>query len=227
MGLFSKVTGLDRRDELTARALAEAGSYRKKGLGNYTVTVHSTYSGPALLPRLTPFVVEQLQAAGHEVVGVQTDEWSYNSHISCRPASPAPTAAVPEHEQHLNPAPAAPVSSPRVGYMHSLPTDKLIDETLDFINWAMRGAVPTPMRAQARGWALQPGRFEIAVVPSEAIDAGQYAASEEGREVERWITDHDAWTHPDLVSHGPPSIVWFESSALEQQAEEWTPINPN
>lgn len=226
MGLFSKVTGLDRRDELMTKALAEAGAYRDKGLGNYTVTVHSTYSGPALLPRLTTFVVEQLQAAGHEVLGVQTDDWSYNSHISCRAASAGPTVGVPERKQVIKTAPAASVRSPRVGYMHSLPAAKLVNETLDFINWAMRGAAPAPMRAQARGWALQPGGLEIAVVPSDATDAGLYASSEEGREVEKWMVDHDAWTHPDLVGHGPPSVVWFESSTFDEQADDWTPINP-
>lgn len=101
--MFSKAAGIDKRDELTRKAIQDANAHAARGLERYTITVHSTGGGSAQLPRLTPYVVEHLHAAGHEVLGVQTEEWAYNAHISCRttravqPAvhQPVPTNAEP------------------------------------------------------------------------------------------------------------------------------------
>ena len=235
MGLFSKATGIDRRDELTVKAIKEADAYAAKALERYTVTVHSTYGGSALLPRLTPFVVKQLQAAGHEVLGVQTDDWSYNAHISCRAASVARPPEVPRERQQqgndnsrsdaaASPRVAAP--SARTGYMHGLPAGTIINESLDFINWAMSGRVPTPLRAQIRGWALERGSLEVAVVPLDGDDPGLYASTDDGREVQQWVLDHDVWAHPQLVGCGPPSVVWFDAEAFDRAADAWTLVKP-
>lgn len=89
MGLFSKVLGVDRRDQLASKAVAQAEAFVKQGLDQFTVTVHSTYGGSAQLGQLAPHVVSQLQARGLQVVGVEMQESSYDAFITCR--APEPT----------------------------------------------------------------------------------------------------------------------------------------
>ena len=86
MGLFTKIAGVDRRDQLTAKALAEAQSLSEQGLSQFTISLHSTHGGLAQLSSLTPHVVRELQTRGFEVIGVETQASAYNAHLTCRSA---------------------------------------------------------------------------------------------------------------------------------------------
>jgi hypothetical protein len=80
MGFRERLAGTHNRDVLTGQTLAEARSAASKGLHDFTITVHSTYGGLALLPRLVPHVVSVLQENGFSVVNVVKDDWAYNAH---------------------------------------------------------------------------------------------------------------------------------------------------
>jgi hypothetical protein len=84
MGFRERLAGTHHRDMLTERALAESRSAASKGLREFTITVHSSYGGSALLPRLVPHVVSALQDNGFAVVNIVRDEWAYNAHLTVR-----------------------------------------------------------------------------------------------------------------------------------------------
>jgi hypothetical protein len=86
MGLKERLAGTHNRDAHVAKALNEARANAHRGLPEFTITVHSTDGGAALLPRLVPFVVDRLQEQGFRVVNVSTDEWAYNAHLTVRTA---------------------------------------------------------------------------------------------------------------------------------------------
>lgn len=85
MGLRERLAGTEQRDRITAAALADAQKAAANGLPEVTVTVHSTHGGSALLPRLVPHVVSEMQRNGFAVVNVTQDDWAYNANPN-RPA---------------------------------------------------------------------------------------------------------------------------------------------
>ena len=84
MGMLERLAGVTTRDNLTEKAVSDAARAQANGLSEFTITVHSTSGGLALLPRLVPHVVSVLQEQGYAVINISTDEWAYNSHLTLR-----------------------------------------------------------------------------------------------------------------------------------------------
>jgi hypothetical protein len=84
MGFRERLAGTHHRDRLTEQALRDARSAASQGLREFTITVHSTHGGLALMPRLVPHVVSALQENGFAVVNIVKDDWAYNAHLTVR-----------------------------------------------------------------------------------------------------------------------------------------------
>ena len=84
MGFLDRVAGVNKRDQHTQKALDDARHAKSQGLNEFTVVVHSTDGGAALLPRLVPHVIDTLQGEGFSVVNVSIAEWQYNAHLTVR-----------------------------------------------------------------------------------------------------------------------------------------------
>lgn len=220
VGLFSKAAGIDKRDELTEKAIRDADAHAARGLERYTITVHSTGGGSALLPRLTPFVVEHLQAAGHEVLGVQTDDWAYNAHISCRATRTVQPAV---HQPAQVPTPHLCAQS---RWTAQLASDKAINESMDFCNYALK-LQKWPSHALVRGWVLEPGRVEVAVVVPDGMAPHEFPTTAQGREVEQYICTSEVWQHNrEVAACGQVAIQWFDPASFAAEADSWRPVEP-